>query len=152
VLKKTAGLIGFVVPLIAAACSEEQTLGDQTGSIDLQLSINEIMTGVITPATNAIWEGSYLDTLSDEDWQLLLQSSIQVYLSAEAISFAQMNDVDNGRLDMSDWQEWSRQLAELALVAKDAAENRDQMAFADAGDAMVEICEACHTAYLTGAQ
>jgi cytochrome c2 len=63
-----------------------------------------------------------------------------------------MNDVDDGRLDMGDWQEWSRQLAELALMAKDAAENRDQTAFADAGDAMVEVCEACHTAYLTGAQ
>ena len=101
-LKKTTGLIGIVVPLIAAACSEEQTLGDQTGSFNLQLSTNEIMTGVMTPATNAIWEGSYVDTLSEEDWQRLLQSSIQVSLSATAISLVQMNGVDNGRLDMSD--------------------------------------------------
>ena len=53
---------------------------------------------------------------------------------------------------MDDWREWSGQLAELALMAKAAAGNRDQTVFAEAGDLMIEVCEACHMAYLPGAQ
>lgn len=154
-MKRTAGFIVVGVLLIAAACSPEQIEGDQPDFFVPEVSIYEIMTGIITPATNFIWERSYADTLSEEDWQRFLQSAIQISLSATAISLAPPEEVENGSFasgDMGDWQEWSEQLAALALMAKDAAETKDQTAFAAAGDAMVEVCEACHTAFLTGAQ
>jgi hypothetical protein len=141
-----------VAVLLVIGCNPEQTLTEQILPSPVEVSMRELMTGVITPATNSIWEGSFAATLSDEDWQRLLQATIQLSLAATAVSLGGIDDVEGGRTDMENWQEWSRQLAELALMAKAAAENRDQMSFAEAGDPMVEVCEACHIAYLLGAQ
>ncbi|MEJ2122901.1 MAG: hypothetical protein P8Z76_19820 [Alphaproteobacteria bacterium] len=145
-----AGLLPMIV-----ACSPEQMDGDRSEPISLEVSIDEIMTGVITPATNVIWGRSFADDLSAEDWQRFLQSAIQISLSASALSLVPPEANAGGNLaagDTARWREWSSQLAGLAEVAKAAALTKDQAALVDAGDAMVEICEACHTAYLAGAQ
>jgi cytochrome c5 len=110
------------------------------------------MTGIITPATNVIWGRSFADDLSEEDWQLFLQSAIQISLSASAMSLVPPDAAAAEDAAANDWQEWSAQLAALADAAKLAAETRDQAALLDAGDAMVEVCEACHAVFLTGAQ
>jgi len=153
----TATSMLVTTAFIAAACSQEQAAteqaaAEQAGASPVEVTMSEIMTGVMTPATNAIWNGSYSPDLSEEDWQRLLEASIQVSVAVTAISLGGTDDVAGGRADMDNWQEWSAQLGELALMAKTAAENRDQMAFANAGDPMVDICEACHIAYLPGAQ
>lgn len=141
--------------LFAAACSPQAAQDDQPETFPLELSVQEIMTGVITPATNVIWGRSFADDLSEEDWHRFLESAIQLSLAASAIALAPPEESANGGAASGNavaWREWSDQLAELALNAKAAAESQDQAALVDAGDAMVEACEACHTVFLTGAQ
>ncbi len=148
----TARSTAAVAVLLLIGCNPEQVASPQSPASPVEVSMRELMTGVITPATNAIWEGSYAAELSDEDWQRMLEASVQLSISTTAVSLGGTDDVDGGRIEMDNWQEWSGQLAELALMAKAAAENRDQTAFAEAGDPMVEVCEACHIVYLPGAQ
>jgi hypothetical protein len=151
-LKTANGIVVAGVLVLAAACGAEQIESDRSETISFDVSIREIMTGIITPATNVIWGRSFADDLSEEDWQLFLQSAIQISLSASAMSLVPPDAAAAEDAAANDWQEWSAQLAALADAAKLAAETRDQAALLDAGDAMVEVCEACHTVFLTGAQ
>ena len=154
-MNKIAGIVVAGGLSIVAACNPEPIEDERPALLPLNVSIREIMIGVITPATNFIWERSFAGDLSEEDWQRFSESAIQISLSASAIALAPPEDIANASIasgDMGDWREWSGQLAELALVANAAAETQDQAALVNAGDAMVELCEACHTVYLTGAQ
>ena len=45
------------------------------------------------------------------------------------------------------WQDWTKKVSDAATAAKTAAERKDQMALATAGDNLVEYCEGCHMAF-----
>ena len=154
-LNKTLGSALFGALFVVAACGPEEIEGEQSEQFLPEVSVREIMTGVITPATNVLWGRSFANDLSEEDWQRFEESAIQISLSASAVALIPPQENAGGSLaadDAARWREWSGQLAGLGQVAKDAALTKDQAALVDAGDAMVEICEACHTLFLTGAQ
>jgi len=120
-----------------------QTQSDEP-VLAVPVTMYDLMTAVVAPAANPIWELSYAAELSDEDWQRISQASIQLATSAPLISLGAADNADQGWTNIPGWQGWTRELAGTALAAKRASDDEDQIALQTAGDALVAICEACH--------
>ncbi len=80
------------------------------------------MIRTVDPATQPIWELSYADKMTDADWARAEQA----------------------RAKSPKWQGWTRKMAAEANAAKAAADKKDQMALATAGDNLLEVCGGCH--------
>ena len=113
----------------------------------LPLSIADLMRASIEIPADGIWAAEGSEKLSDEEWQLADQDSVNLLVAAQLMSKAGTDKQDAKWVSAADWQTWSRDMQKTALQIRSAAKEMDQKKLAAAGDRLQELCEACHTKY-----
>jgi Cytochrome C' len=113
----------------------------------LPISVAELMRASIEVPADGIWAAEGSEKLSDEEWQLADQDSVNLVAATQLMSKAGTGKQDAKWVSAADWQTWSREMQKTALQIRGAAKEMDQKKLAAAGDRLQELCEACHTKY-----
>jgi Cytochrome C' len=116
-------------------------------SATLPVSLLELMRASVEIPADGIWAAQYADKLSDEDWQLAEQDSINLVVSTSLVSRAGTGKNDAKWVASPDWQAWAADLHKTALAIRAAVKAKDQKTMSPAADHLQEICEGCHTKY-----
>jgi len=133
--------------LLGARLGVAQQAGSDAPFIRLQTSINALMVDLVDHAAHEIWDASYAEDLSEQDWQVVEQHAIQLIASGTLISLPGTGVADRGWTLAPAWQRWAQQLTDGALAAEAAVESADQDALEQAGGAIVATCEGCHAEF-----
>ncbi|MSP94304.1 MAG: hypothetical protein EXR00_03460 [Alphaproteobacteria bacterium] len=102
------------------------------------------MIRTVDPATQPIWELSYADKMTDADWARAQQAAANLVRSVSTTASGGNVPAEQARAKSPKWQGWTRKMAAEANAAKAAADKKDQMALATAGDNLLEVCGGCH--------
>jgi cytochrome c556 len=105
------------------------------------------MTATVGPAVQPLWDGGYKDNPTDADWRGMQQGAARLQAAMAAIASGGSIAAEQGRAKAPVWQEWTKKMGDAVAAAKTAADKKDQMGVAAAGDSLVEICEGCHMAF-----
>jgi len=140
---------------LLAACSApeevEDGIADAASNYDLTLTIPEIMTYVLEPASDTLWDsgGWVLDAsgyeelypTTDEGWAFVKAQAAVVAESGNLLALP-------GRaVDNDAWMIYSKGLYEAGLLAMQAADAQNEDDFFQAGAQIYSVCTACHQAY-----
>jgi G:T/U-mismatch repair DNA glycosylase len=98
------------------------------------------MMNAVAPAVKPIWDFGYAEKLTDENWETIKKAAADLTAAIPTISA-------EPRASDPKWQDWTMKVSASADAAMKAANAKDQMALAMAGDALVEQCEGCHMAF-----
>ena len=98
------------------------------------------MVTVVAPATKPIWDFGYADKMTDADWQTVQKASADLVAAMPQIAA-------DPRGQDPKWKDALTKVSASADAAAKAAQAKDQMALAMAGDALVEQCGVCHMAF-----
>ena len=122
-----------------AACSPEHATEQQQPE---RRPILELMTEVITPATDTVWGAD--DPQTDEEWQVLHDAAVLVGSTFESIRKGGAGENDDAWAENPEFQAFvDAELAANKLV-RAAIAARDMDALFDAGNELYTPCEACH--------
>lgn len=141
--------------LLLAGCGapEETTSAAPTtdGAYNTSLNMVEIMTLVLEPASDILWDsgGWVLDAAgyeelfptTDEGWDYVLAQAAVVVESGNMLALP-------GRAEDNDaWMIYTDGLSAAGMQAMEAAAAHDEEAFFQAGAQIYSVCTACHQAY-----
>jgi cytochrome c556 len=110
------------------------------------------MIDVVAPAVKPVWDLSYADKISDPEWTQIQRASADLVASMAIISSGGKVPAEQTRAKSAVWQDWTKKTLAQATAAKTAADKKDQMALATAGDNLVETCGGCHLEFDPGAR
>jgi hypothetical protein len=113
----------------------------------LPISVADLMRASIEVPADGIWAAEGAEQLSDEDWQLADQDSVNLITGTMLVTRAGTGKNDAKWVAAADWQGWAKDLQKTALQVREAVKAKDQKKLAAAGDHLQEICEGCHTKY-----
>ena len=134
-----------------SACGSDSTGADgpEGPSVPLRVSINELMVQWINPASYAVWDAArdQYAPKNEADWQRLENQALQLVASGTLTAVAGTGPRDAQWVAEESWIEFTRQMTDAAERALEAARARDLDGFLDAGNALVEPCEACHAEF-----
>lgn len=107
-------------------------------------NLRGFMIRTVDPATQPIWNLSYADKMTDADWANVQQAAANLVRSVSTVTSGGTVPAEQARAKAPKWQDWSKKMSAEATAAKAAADKKDQMALATAGDNLLEICGGCH--------
>ena len=113
----------------------------------LPISVADLMRASIEIPADGIWAAEGAEKLSQEEWQLADQDSVNLIAATQLMSKAGSGKQDAKWVSAPDWQTWSREMQKTALQIRGAVREMDQKKLAAAGDRLQELCEACHSKY-----
>ena len=116
-------------------------------SFSTPLSLLQIMRANVEIPADGIWAASSSEKLSDQEWLLAEQDATNVIASASFVAVGGTGPKDKGWVANADWKAWTKDLQATGVTLLAAAKAKDQMKFANAGDHLDEVCEACHAKY-----
>jgi cytochrome c556 len=102
------------------------------------------MIRTVAPATQPIWDLSYADKMTDADWTRVQKAAANLVASVPTVASGGPVATEAARAKSPMWQDWTKKMQTEAMAAKAAADKKDQMALATAGDNLLEICGGCH--------
>jgi hypothetical protein len=111
------------------------------------LSILELMRAAIEIPADGLWAAEGAEKLTDEDWLLVDQDSIQLIAATSLIGRAGTGKNDAKWVANVDWQAWVRDMQKTAVALRASAKSKDAAKLAAAGDHLQEVCSACHAKY-----
>jgi cytochrome c556 len=109
------------------------------------MTIMEIMTSIIAPATDTLWAAD--DPSSDEAWNQLESAALKVIRAGETIKQGGSGTQDNNWANQLDWQSFTNEMTNAAEQALAAIHKKDIDALLDVGDALYQSCVNCHQNY-----
>ena len=116
--------------------------------VPVPISVNAVMVALVDQAAHEIWEGgNQARNLTDREWLLIEQHSLQLAGAGSLISLGGTGPADRGWALSPAWQDWSRKLSTGALDAKRAVDAKNKAALRAAGDALVDTCVGCHKVF-----
>src|SRR5262245_14969080 len=105
------------------------------------------MKDVVQPATQGLWNYGYAEKMSDENWAEVEKAVATLNDAMPTIAAGGITPEEKARAAQGGWQDWTKKTADLVIAAKAAADMKNQMGLATAGDSMVESCGGCHTEF-----
>ncbi len=137
--------------LLSCAPADQQSDAESGFVFDTRLSMAELMTMVIEPAADSLWDNAgwvesaagyeELYPTTDEGWDYVLAQSAVVAESGNLLALP-------GRaLDNDAWMIYSEGIVEAGNMAMDAARRRHEEDFFQAGAQLYSVCRACHQTY-----
>ncbi len=149
-IRSGAGILAIAV---LVACSEPAQEAEEaiTSSYNTNLSVTEVMTLVLEPASDILWDsgGWVMDAAgyeelyptTDDGWAFVRAQAAVVVESGNMLALP-------GRAEDNDaWMIYSNGLSEAGVLAMEAAAAQDKEAFFQAGAQLYSVCTACHQAY-----
>lgn len=134
--------------LLAIGCA---SAGDAGPPFRPVASIHDLMHDVVYPHAEVLWDsvGTIIDKdgeheirpANEQEWERVMQSALTV---AEAGNLLMME----GRAkDTGEWMQHASALIDAAILAVEAANNRDADAVFDIGGEVYTACNNCHESY-----
>lgn len=118
----------------------------QTDEHRPELSVKEIMNGLITPTTTTIWGAYQLET--DAQWQEVRNAALSVIAAGNLLQIGGAGEGEVATASEADWKRYNQQMIEAARLVILVADNKDEEALSAAGnDALYPPCESCHQQY-----
>jgi hypothetical protein len=111
------------------------------------LSILDLMRAAIEVPADGLWAAEGAEKLSDEDWLLVDQDSIQLIAAASLVAHGGAGKNDSKWVANADWRAWVSDMQKTAITLRATAKTKDAARLAAAGDHLQEICAACHAKY-----
>jgi Cytochrome C' len=111
------------------------------------LSILEVMRAAIEIPADGLWAAQGAEKLSDEDWLLVDQDSIQLIAATSLVARGGNGKNDAKWAANADWRAWTRDMQKTALELRATAKSKDAAKLATAADHLQEVCSACHAKY-----
>jgi hypothetical protein len=111
------------------------------------LSILEIMRAAVEIPADGLWAAAGSEKLSDEDWLLVEQDSVQLIGATTLVGHGGSGKNDAKWIANADWQAWVREMQKTAIELRATARSKDAAKLAAAGDHLQEVCSACHAKY-----
>jgi len=116
--------------------------------VAVPISVNSLMVALVDQAAHEIWDGgNQTRNLTDSEWMLIEQHSLQLAGAGSLISLGGTGPADRGWALSPAWQEWSGKLSTVALDAKKATDTKNKVALRAAGDRLLETCLGCHKVF-----
>jgi len=112
------------------------------------MSVNDLMISIITPATNTLW--GIEDPQSAEDWQVFIDAADAVIEAGRTIKVGGTGPGDAEWAADPAWQAFADALISAGRDARKAAEDQDVDAMFAAGDVLYPPCEECHQQFHPG--
>jgi hypothetical protein len=95
-------------------------------------------------ATQVLWDYGYANNITDGNWAEISSAAATLVDAVPTITVGGFSESEKVRAVPREWQDWSKKTSEMVAAAKRAADTKNQMELATAGDALVEICSGCH--------
>lgn len=115
----------------------------QAAELEPELSVKQLMNGIITPATNTIWGAYQLET--DAQWQQVENAAYAVIGAANLLSVGGSAEGEAEVAATAQWQEFNAQLLAASRQVLAAVAARDEEALSEAGNnSLYPPCEGCH--------
>lgn len=112
------------------------------------LSINTLMTDVVSPASNTLW--GVADPQTDAEWLVLIDAASQLIAAGEQIKRGGIGPNDATWAADPAWQAFADTLIGAANDARNAAQTKDLDALFTANDVLYPPCEECHIQFHPG--
>ena len=114
--------------------------------IEPELTVQQIMSAIVTPTTSVIWGAYQLQT--DSEWLAVENAALSVIAAGNLLSVGGAGDGEAGFAQEPQWQEYNAQMIAAARAVLVAVSNKDEEALFNAGnDALYPPCESCHQQY-----
>ena len=145
----TAGVLAAALLGGLAGCGQQTTTASAppapapataTTAKDSRSFMNE----TVQPAAQVLWNYGYAEKMSDENWAEVEKAAATLNDAMPAIAAGGFSDEEKARATQGGWQDWSKKTGDLVVAAKAAADQKNQMGLATAGDGLVETCGGCH--------
>jgi hypothetical protein len=105
------------------------------------------MKEIVQPATQVLWNYGYAEKMSDENWAEVEKAAATLTEAMPTVTTGGFSAEEKARAAQGGWQDWSKKTTDLVSAAKLAADQKNQMGLAMAGDGLVETCGGCHTEF-----
>jgi hypothetical protein len=105
------------------------------------------MRAAIEIPADGLWAAEGTEKLTDEDWLLVEQDSIQLIAATSLVARPGTGKNDARWVAGADWQAWTRDMQKTAVELRGTAKSKDAAKLAAAGDHLQEVCSACHAKY-----
>ncbi len=138
-----AGVVSLSLVLLTACSSQEE----ETTTLRLPVSINEVMASLVNHAADPIWVAAWRNPQTDTQWRELEHLAKQLEIGGALLAIPGTGPMDEQWTSNADWRNFADQLSQAAARAVNAARARDVQLIARSGDEIVDVCEACHIAY-----
>ena len=143
----TAGVLSAAILGGLAGCEQRTTDVPAAANVPSATDSPSFMAGVVQPATQVLWDFGYAEKMSDEDRGKVNKAATDLVAAMPTIAAGGFSAAEKARATSAEWQDWSQKTADFAAAAKRAADAKNQMELATAGDSLVETCGGCHTAF-----
>ena len=139
--------------LLACSPAEEQSAASSgsENSFNTSLSMADLMTMVLEPAADSLWDNAgwvessagyeELYPTTDEGWD---------YVRAQAAVVAESGNLlalPGRTVDEDAWLIYAEGIVDAGLMAMDAAQRQHEEDFFQAGAQLYSVCRACHQSY-----
>jgi hypothetical protein len=111
------------------------------------LSILDLMRASIEVPADGLWAAEGAEKLTDEDWLLVDQDSVQLIGAVSLLAKGGSGKNDAKWAANADWQKWVSDMQKTALALRAAGTAKDAAKLASAGDHLQEVCAGCHAKY-----
>ena len=141
------------VLFVGAAIVSAAIIGGLSADGDLALAAaaakdpGSFMVSVVQPATQVLWDFGYAEKMTDQDWSKVSKATTDLIAAMPTIAAGGFTAAEKARAKQGGRQDWTKRTTDLANAAKRAADQKNQMALATAGDSLVETCGGCHTEF-----
>lgn len=142
-----------VVSAVIAGCEQQQTAeapaapAAPAAAAPAGKDSRSFMMEVVQPATQVLWNYGYAEKMSDENWAEVEMAVTTLNEAMPVVAAGGFTAEERARATQGGWQDWAKKTADLVTAAKEAADTKNQMALATAGDSLVETCGGCHTEF-----
>ena len=135
-----------------AACEQQTTTADVPAPAPAGKDSRSFMLEVVQPPTQVLWNYGYAEKMSDENWAEVSKAATALVEAMPIIAAGGFSAEEKARANQGGWQDWAKKTADNVEAAKLAADQKNQMGLATAGDSLVETCSGCHTEFDPNAQ
>jgi hypothetical protein len=143
-----------VCALAIAGCSKppETTAAAPDAPYNSEIDVDEVMVHVMDPRARDFWSawGEVYDSQglhdvsakTDDDWKRVEDGAAAVVLATNTLLLPQYR-----REPFAEWARLAKDVADLAMQGKQAAERKDLTVMEELGGKLDVACDACHEAF-----
>jgi hypothetical protein len=140
-----------------AACTRAKTpeapaTEAEAAPYNTDIDVDEVMVHVMDPSARAFWAGwgevydrtgrHDISASSDEEWKKVEDGAAMVVLATNTLMLPKYR-----RTPEAEWNKWAKEVADLAIQGKQAADKHDKAAMEDIGGRLDVACDDCHKAF-----
>ncbi len=141
-------MIRLLCTLTLGAMAAVTVAGQDDPPANPEMSVNDLMITIVTPATDTLW--GIEDPQTAEDWQVFVDAADVVIDAGRTMKNGGTGPNDAGWAADPAWQALTDALIGAGRDARQAAVNQDIEAMYAAGEVLYPPCEECHLQFHPG--